>query len=486
MTAHLTAAIRIGVVAGLAGGLTFGAAMARRGTLRNVAALVGSDSELVGFGIHMTIAAMVGAGLGLLLQRGRWSAADTVFWGATYATFFWFLGPLTIGPLIMGQAPAWTIDAVRGAFPSLLGHVLWGTTAGLTLVAIETSETLRHGIGRGDARHLVGPIVRGLLAGLLAFWLVGLIPGGGDRMLSPAVQTGIGAVAGVAPFGLALALAVIYALLHGRSTGSAGSALVRGAGFGFLLWVIGGLTVLPSLRGESLPWGLDAAHAAFPALMSSVLYGGAMGLLYHWLDVVHRVLLSDEVREPGPGGGWGLGAVARGTVAGLVGGGLFTLIMLQIGFLPSVARLVGSSSVVTGFIVHIAIAEIIGVTYALLFRRQAVDVGSALGWGVSYGLVWWVIGPITLVPVILGQMPAWTVEAATNAFPSLIGHIVYGAGLGITFQRLEARHSPWWITRTEAEAGRMVRWRDEAHSAGPALWALLLVAALVIPTILAR
>jgi hypothetical protein len=36
---------------------------------------------------------------------------------------------------------------------------------------------------------------------------------------------------------------------------------------------------------------------------------------------------------------------------------------------------------------------------------------SAVGWGVSYGFVWWLIGPLTLMPILLGTTPDWTAGA---------------------------------------------------------------------------
>jgi uncharacterized membrane protein YagU involved in acid resistance len=90
----------------------------------------------------------------------------------------------------------------------------------------------------------------------------------------------------------------------------------------------------------------------------------------------------------------------------VVGGALFTVVMVQLGFLGTVARLVGSTSRVTGFLVHLAISVIIGVSYGLLFRRQSVDAGAALGWGVAYGFFWWVLGGLTLLPLWLGGPPS--------------------------------------------------------------------------------
>jgi uncharacterized membrane protein YagU involved in acid resistance len=168
----------------------------------------------------------------------------------------------------------------------------------------------------------------------------------------------------------------------------------------------------------------------------------------------------------------------------LAGGLIFTIIMVEIGFLPVVASLVGSRSVVTGLIVHLIIADLIGASYGLLFRRQSYDLGSALGWGVAYGFFWWILGPLTLLPVLLGAPPRWTVEVATQLMPSLVGHLLYGAGLGIAFYLLEARYSPWWIPLTQAEAARAARRKAQLQTSAPALWSLIVIVALTLPILL--
>lgn len=480
-----------GALAGMIGGLAFGAAMIQLGVLPSVGSLVRTDDPLVGFAVHLSIAAIAGAGLGIVL-RGPWPAGDTVFWGAAYGAFFWFLGPITFQPLVLERMPAWDVAAAQAAYPSLLGHVIWGATTGLVLVALKARMRDPGPVSQAEAgppqpAEAAAPrlrwlVLRGSIAGLLAFGLIGLLPAGTDMMLSP---WGSSEGAGAGPLVVAILASIVYAALHPRSTSGAGAAVVRGAAFGFLLWVIGGLTILPTLRGAGLAWTIDDARATFPALPGTILFGAAMAVIYHWLGRLVRLFFADDPGDRSPdGGAWGLRATVRGAVAGLVGGLVFTLVMLKIGFLPSVARLVGSDSLVVGLMVHLVIAEIIGISFGLLFRRQAFDPASAIGWGVSYGFLWWILGPLTLAPVILGVDPAWTAADAAAAFPSLIGHLAYGAALGFTFYILEARYSPWWITRSEAEGERMMQRRGEATSAGPAVWALLVLIAVLLPIVL--
>ena len=93
----------------------------------------------------------------------------------------------------------------------------------------------------------------------------------------------------------------------------------------------------------------------------------------------------------------GLRILGRTLLGGLIGGLLFSVVMWRIDFLPNVAELVGSSSEVTGFFVHMGISQAVGASYGLLFQRQSYGLGSALGWGVSYGFFWSILGPLTLM-----------------------------------------------------------------------------------------
>ncbi|HTE70041.1 MAG TPA: hypothetical protein VK942_14975, partial [Actinomycetes bacterium] len=124
--------------------------------------------------------------------------------------------------------------------------------------------------------------------------------------------------------------------------------------------------------------------------------------------------------------------------------------------------------------VNLAIGVAIGVSYGLLFRRLGQDVNCALGWGLSYGFLWWVLGPLTLLPALLGGDPEWTAAAAGGALSALAGHLVYGGCLGVAFHLLEAPFGVPWLARTRAEAVAARRRREELLAATPALSALLL------------
>ena len=475
-----------GGLAGLAGGLALAATMLELGRLEIFSELAGAVSQLAGFIFVLAAAVLLGAGFGVLVWRQRPSAGETMIWGLVYGAAWWYLGRLTVLPLLQGKGLTWDTDSARAAFPDLLGLMLFGAIMGLVYVSLRwlrhvQAETPR--AGRGD-------LFQGALAGLLSASLLGIAANGQGQLLAFAgMPTGTAASATWPVILLIGFLAGVgFAWLFPGFTDGAGVGLIRGIAYGFFWWVAGGLTLVPLMTGAGLVWSADEVQTIYPTLPGYLLFGAAVALLYQWLGAMVRLLFSEFT--PGSAeeglGTQGLRIAGRSALAALAGGMVFSVVMWQTGFLPSVADLVGSSSPVAGFVVHLAIAGIIGLSYGILFRRQSYDLGSALGWGVSYGFFWAVLGPLTLMPVLLGGTPQWTAEAAASVFPNLIGHIGYGAGLGITFYLLETRYSPWWIPRTEVQAARLEHRRQQVQTSGPALWTLLILLGLTLPVLLGK
>src|SRR5690349_14520569 len=191
------------MLAGLVGGLAFGAAMLQLGVLPTIASLVRASSPQIGVLVHMAIAVIVGAGFGVLVSQQRAGAGETFFWGLTYGAVWWFLGPLTLLPLLLGRGLAWGLAAAQAAFPSLLGHLVYGGCTALAFVALRRRPRLGHlAVARGA-------LLRGALAGLVCGWLLGLLLDAQGQLLAFApmvtgeahrlawlVVLGIGALAG--------------------------------------------------------------------------------------------------------------------------------------------------------------------------------------------------------------------------------------------------------------------------------------------------
>jgi uncharacterized membrane protein YagU involved in acid resistance len=452
-----------GAVAGAVGGAVSGAAMAATGA---VARIVRDGSVALGSVVHVVVSVAVGVGFGLLVAHQRVRTGDTLFWGLVCGGSWWFLGPLTLLPLLGGGSVAWDLPGAQALLPSLVGHLCGGAVTAVVFVG------LRRGPGTAGAPWLATAL-RGVVAGVVvaALLYLGLDVMAGARL---GWILGVGVLAGLG-----------YPVLFGTRREGAGPALVRGTAYGFLCWVVGGLTVPPLLATGRLDWSREAAVAAADRLPPYLLLGAGTALVLTALDGLRRWLFTDDVRalRVDSPGARGLRATGYGALAGLGGGLVFTVVMVLVDALPTVAGIVGSRSDATGLVVHLAIAQLIGVSYAVLFRRRSFDPTSALGWGVSYGFLWWVLGHLTLLPVLNGAAPAWTAAGTAAGFPSLVGHLAYGAALGIGHSRLEERTDPWWFTRSEVEAERVARQRETTLGSAPALWGFTVLIALTIPLV---
>ena len=136
-----------------------------------------------------------------------------------------------------------------------------------------------------------------------------------------------------------------------------------------------------------------------------------------------------------------LTSVKHGIYGGLGGGLVFGVLMGMMGMLPMIGNMVGIPSAAVGFLVHLVISATIGGSFAVLLDWTGRATRAGVSAGLAYGFTWWVLGPLTLMPLFMGMGLGvnWNVSAITQALPSLMGHLVFGAILGVSYQWLESR-----------------------------------------------
>jgi uncharacterized membrane protein YagU involved in acid resistance len=409
-----------------------------------------------------------------------------LLWGLGYALLLWLVGPAGLFPFLSGAMPEiGMLDAARAHFPELFAYLFcFGVPLGL---AAGIRGSLRPQPGLAPFNWPRALVVGGL-AGIVGGWAFGkwMEQVGFFPLIAGLVNSDSQMVGVTLHYIFAIIIGASFGLLFQRDVRGYGSSLSWGLAYGLFWWFLGPLTIMPIWQGNPVDWSYERGSALFGSLVGHAIYGLLVGLVYAaidrlWLsflvesDPIHR-----EVEGPGTRT---LQSLGWGAVASLAGGLLFSLIMVAVGFLPTVAALVGGASPVLGFVVHMIISALIGMSFGLLFQYEAPNLGSGVTWGLVYGLAWWFIGPLTLLPILLGGSLTWTTEAAGALMPSLMGHLVYGAATALVFMLLQRRHQAWLLLDPRLAAREARRLRPVGTPA-PAVWLFVLGLGVLLPVML--
>jgi hypothetical protein len=138
-------------------------------------------------------------------------------------------------------------------------------------------------------------------------------------------------------------------------------------------------------------------------------------------------------------------SIAAGLIAGVAFGMMMQNMMAptpdggQMRMIAMVGQIVGSPTVVAGWLYHLFNSAVIGAVFGWLLGTRVHGLGSGVGWGAGYGFAWWILGGLVLMPVLLGMAPFAPLTMPPMraiAMGSLIGHLIYGAVLGAVFAAL--------------------------------------------------
>jgi len=455
-----------------------------------VVGLGGGIVESLALGTPVTHGLVVGGLFGLVFgiffARRATSAGAGLIWGLAAAFLMWLVFPAGLRPLFAaGLHSMAALGDTRDVFPLLVGYlVCLGMPVGLAL-------GIRGGLRLTAADphfHWGRAMMAGGLAGLLAGFIFDRWMSAGDyfpllagvnELPSRAVSLGL-------QFGIAVLMGVIFGILFQRDVRGYGSCMGWGVGYAILWWFLGPLTMLPLVMRTPLDWSADNGSAVFGSLVGHILYGLILGVTYATLDKiwVRLFIQSDPLNREAHGPGLRvLQSLGWGALAGLVGGLVSSPIMLQTGVLSKVAGVDTSLSNLHGLVLHLLVSALIGMTFGLLFRNEPPNLGSGVAWGWLFGLMWWYLGPLTLLPLILTGVCDWSTGAASALLPSLIGHLIFGAVTAYVFLKLENRYTRWLLLDPRIAMREKRRVRPFGTPA-PALWFLVLGLGVLLPILL--
>jgi len=454
-----------------------------------VVGLAGGVMQSLALGTPVThglaIGGVFGLVFGIVLARRATSAGAGLIWGLAAAFLMWLVFPAGLVPLFTkGVHSMAELGDARDQFPLLVGYMIClGMPVGLVL-------GLRGGVRSATDSQFnwTRAMVAGGLAGLLGGFIFDRWMSAGEffPLLSGLSELPSRTSSLTLQFLIAVLMGVIFGLLFQRDVRSYGSCMGWGVGYAILWWFLGPLTIFPLLSRTQLDWSYVGGSAMFGALVGHILYGLILGVSYATLDKiwVRLFIQSDPLNREAHGPGLRvLQSLGWGALAGFAGGIVASPIMLKTGVLTKVAGVDTSFTNWHGLLVHLLVSTLIGMTFGLLFRNESSNLGAGVAWGWLFGLIWWYLGPMTLLPLMLTGVCDWSTDAASALLPSLMGHLIFGAVTAFVFLLLERRYTRWLLLdpRIAMRERRRVR---PLGTPAPALWFLVLGLGVLLPILL--
>jgi len=430
---------------------------------------------------------LFGATFALLFAKRATGPGAGLIWGLAFAVLLWIVIPVRVMPVLAGTSGTHSmLSDARDRFPQLVASLIClGTPVGITLGLWEEFHANVAQLKFSWRRAIVAGGLAGTLGGLMfGRWVSSgdyfpLLAGYGPLSFSRATVV-------LLHFGVALLIGVTFGLLFQRDVRGYGSCMGWGLGYAIFWWFLGQLTLLPWAAHRPLDWSADQASSVFGSLVGHILYGLILGATYASLDRLWLRLFiqSDPLnREVGGPGVRVLQSLAWGAAAGLLGGIVASPVLLATHALPKVVGLDTSLSGLRGLLLHLLVSGAIGMTYGLLFRNEASSLGLGVAWGWLFGLIWWFVGPMTLLPLLVTGVCDWSTDAASALLPSLMGHLIYGATTAFVFLLMDRRYTRWLLLdpRIAAREARKVR---PVGTPAPALWLFALGLGVLLPILL--
>jgi hypothetical protein len=153
--------------------------------------------------------------------------------------------------------------------------------------------------------------------------------------------------------------------------------------------------------------------------------GAVAGLL---AGIAYGIVMQ-VVTMPMPGGGM---PMPRGSEMPMDAGG-------RVPMMTMVAQVVRSDSLAVGWIFLLITGIAMGVIFAWVLGGRAARIGGGLAWGALYGVFWWVLGTLILMPILLGMSafaPLTMAPMRPGAMWSLAAYLLSGPILGAVFAGL--------------------------------------------------
>jgi hypothetical protein len=133
-----------------------------------------------------------------------------------------------------------------------------------------------------------------------------------------------------------------------------------------------------------------------------------------------------------------LSPIWSGPLAGLGAGLLSGFVLQQIWVLTPLPLMVGRAPEArVGWVIHLSISVIFGAVFGAIVRDTERSYGTVLVYGILLGLLVWLIGPLYLIPVLIGLPPQFAL--AGRWLQVGFAYVLYGITVGALHLLISAK-----------------------------------------------
>src|SRR4051812_19330546 len=129
-----------------------------------------------------------------------------------------------------------------------------------------------------------------------------------------------------------------------------------------------------------------------------------------------------------------------GAVSGVMGGILFGLLLTATipGSMASMGAIIAIQNTAGGWVYHLFNSAVIGGIFGLVLGSLPRSALSSVVWGAVYGLAWWVLGGLILMPLMMG-FASRVLYLSSTSLIGLAGHLIFGITAGTGYFLLKRK-----------------------------------------------
>jgi uncharacterized membrane protein YagU involved in acid resistance len=140
---HVLLSLGWGATAGLVGGLVALPLMIQTAVVMKLAGLADGTPLALGVLLHLVASTVIGASYGFLFRGEATDGVSCSLWGCVLGMIAWYVGPLTLLPLLRTGQCDWRPEAAAALLPLLVSHLLFGMVTANVFSAFERSRLRR-------------------------------------------------------------------------------------------------------------------------------------------------------------------------------------------------------------------------------------------------------------------------------------------------------------------------------------------------------